>query len=145
MKATAEEDIVESWPAGAVCPFGAVVTKGVSPNGTGALVVSPGGAGAVAGVAVHEHTVAVFGAYQISMAVSVMTRGRIWCTVDGSGAGIGEGVAVNFNPANGFVTAATGTAVLHAAFRGVMQGFYDYTTGITTNIAEVELHYPGIA
>jgi hypothetical protein len=142
MKATAMEDNVESWPAGAECDFGTVVTKGISTSGTGALVVASGGAGAVAGIALHDHIVATYGHYSAGTAVSVMTKGRVWCAVDGAGAGIAEGVAVNFNPANGKVTAAAGTAVPHSAFRGVMTTYYDYPTGTTTNIAEVELHYP---
>jgi hypothetical protein len=142
MISTAEENTIESWPAGAECDFGCAVTKGTSANGTGALVVVNGGAGAVAGIAVHDHIVATYGHYVTGMAVSVMTRGRIWCAVDGVGTGIAEGVPVNFNPATGKVLAAAGTAVPHAVFRGVMTGYYSYVDGTTTNIAEIELHYP---
>lgn len=143
MKATAMDDNVESWPAGAECDFGTVVTKGISSAGTGALVVSSGGAGAVAGIAVHDHIAATYGHYIAGSAVSVMTRGRIWCAVDGAGAGIAEGVPACFNPAvgNGKVN-STGTAIPHAVFRGVMTGFYSYIDGTTVNIAEIELHYP---
>jgi hypothetical protein len=145
MKSTSMEDNVESWPCGVQCDFGCIATKGASPNGTGAMVVSNGGAGAVAGAVVHDHLAAVWGHYFAGMAVSIMTKGRLWCAVDGAGTGIVEGAPVNFNPANGKVTAGTGTLVPHAAFRGVMQTYYDYPTGVTTNIAEVEMHYPGAA
>jgi hypothetical protein len=140
MKSTSEDDLVESWPAGAECDFGTVVTKGVSANGTGALVVSSGGAGSVAGIALHDHIVATYGHYSAGMAVSVMKAGRVWCAVDGAGAGIAEGVPLAYNPANGKVN-STGTAVIHAVFRGPMTTYYDYPTGVSTNIVEVELHY----
>jgi hypothetical protein len=75
------------------------------------------------------------------MAVSVMTRGRLWMAVDGAGAGISYGGPVSFNPANGMVS-ATGTLVPNTSFRGVVNGFYNMLDGSTINIVEIELHYP---
>jgi hypothetical protein len=139
MKSTAMDDNVESWPAGADCEFGTIVTKTVGP--TGSLLVESGGAGDVAGAAVHDHIVATYGHYTQGMAVSVMTRGRLWMAVDGTGAGITYGLPVSFNPANGKV-AATGTAVPNSSFRGMVNGFYNMIDGSTISIAEIELHYP---
>jgi hypothetical protein len=139
MKSTAMDDNVESWPCGTESDFGTVVTKTVGP--TGSLLVESGGTGDVAGIALHDHIIATYGHYSQGMAVSVMTRGRVWCAVDGAGTGITYGAPASFNPANGKLS-ASGTAVPNSSFRGMVNGFYDMLTGTTINIVEVELHYP---
>lgn len=142
MKSTSMDDNVESWPVGpGIADFGTVVTKAVSPNGTGALVINSGGSGAVAGIVVHDHLAAIHQELSEGMVASVMTRGRLWCLTDGPGTGIDYGVPACFNPANGRV-AATGTSIPNAMFRSGLRDFYDMMTGGTIRIAEVELHYP---
>jgi hypothetical protein len=138
MKSTAMEDQVDTWAAAGAIPFGVVVTKVSAQE----IQCQAGVAGTAIGISLHDHLVAVYGGYLQYQAVSVMTRGRVWAAVDDAGAGIKNGVPVNYNPLTGKVTAATGTALTNAVFRTTVQQSYNILDGSTINIADVELHYP---
>lgn len=127
MKADSGYDRVETFAAETEIPFGAVVTVGTKPS-----QAKLGGTAAV-GVALHSHTVPK--AYQQYDAVSVMTRGLVWCAVKGDETVTDRG-AVQFDPATGLVSDRAGTKLNNAIFR----------SGVVSNqfgkIALVELHAP---
>ena len=107
MKGDSRYDLVETFAAETVIPFGAVVTQG-----TGAEQAKLGGAKAL-GIALHSH--AVVGSYAQFDAVSVLRKGVAWCVVK-DGEAITAGSAVSFDPASGKV-AKTGTALPNATFK----------------------------
>ena len=132
MKADSRLDTVETMAAETVIPFGVVVTVGTKPS-----QAKLGGAVAV-GVALHTHTKAIGKGYDKFDAVSVLTRGLVWCKVKGEEA-VTERGKVQFNPATGEVSNTAGTALQNAVFRsGVV------TTKEGVKIALVELHAPQI-
>lgn len=128
MKADSRNDTVETFAAESAVPFGTVVTVGTKPS-----QVKLGGTAAV-GVALHSHT--VVGGYQPFDAVSVLTRGVVWCQVKGEEA-VTERGEVQFDPATGEVSNTAGTALPNAVFRSGAVKTMKYGT-----IALVELHAP---
>lgn len=130
MKADTRDDVVETFAAENAIPFGVVVTIGTKTN-----QVKLGGTKPV-GVALHTHTKAIGADYVQFDAVSVLTRGLVWCKVKGSDA-VTERGAVKFDAATGEVSDAAATTFPNAVFRsGVVQ------TAKYGKIALVELHSP---
>ena len=140
MKGDSSEDQVDTFACSdRPIPFGVVVGR-TAPH---LLTIMPGGPDLV-GVALHDHIIASRGGYTQFDAVSVMTRGRVWCQVtDDAGAdAIDDGIYVMYDPTNGFVSSTAGTVVPNAVFKGKAIDVYDITYTATTKIALVELHYP---
>lgn len=112
MKADSGDDRVETFPAAAAIPFGAIV--GVKANGT----IEKGKQTRAIGVAVHSHAVAnKEGGYVQYDAVSVMSRGLVWAlaaTADASQVYD----AVKFN-ANGEVDSTASETLKGALVRDV--------------------------
>lgn len=142
MKVDSMDDNVESWAANADILIGTVVTR-LTAAGTDKKAVQ-GGAGAILGIALHDHIIASWGMYKQYDAVSVLTRGRVWARV-GLATSIKDGTPVYYTAADGKVQAVTAGGVLvpHATFRSGVITVPDVsmaTGGIA--IAAVELHYP---
>lgn len=131
----------ETNPCGATAiPFGVAATPNAS---TG--VLAPGGTGAGAGVAIHDHTVA--GVYQANEyrqydAVSLLRRGRIWCKASGT---CTKGAVAKFNATTGVFGDAEANTMVNARFRTAQVSM---STGLPGDAAAtlvlVELHDPAI-
>jgi hypothetical protein len=130
------EDNVETFAATAPIGFGLVVGR-TAPH---QLTVQAGGADPV-GISLSDALIASRGGYTQYDAVSVMTRGRVWCQAADPTAAMEDGIYAFYDPATGKVAMA-GTQIPNAVFRGKAVAVYDITYTTTTNIVEVELHYP---
>lgn len=130
MKADSGYDRVESFAASGEVGFGVIVTA----DGPG-VKVQAGGTGKVRGGSVHSHTVSLDG-YQDKDAVSVMTRGLLWCRVK-EGETVTEDGPVAYDPATGHVLDYdTDNAVPNAVFRSSNE------SSKCGDIALVEFHHP---
>jgi len=141
MKADSMDDNVETWACGATAiGFGLVVGR----TGAGLMTVAPGTALKV-GISLHDHVIASRGGYTQYDAVSVLTRGRVWCQLATDATGVVDGAAVMYETATGKVNVAGTTgfvALTNAIFRSAPASVFDMLGGTAVSIAIVEMHYP---
>jgi hypothetical protein len=132
MKATSDDDRVESYPVGASgLGFGLVC-------GTSSGVIVAGAGTRVRGLSLHSHTITGDGYVQYNSA-SVMTDGKAWCQVV-SGATITEDGLVYYNAAGRVTsTASENTLLKGASFRSGAVTVVD-AGDVSSVIALVEVH-----
>jgi len=140
MKADSMDDNVESWACGAApIGFGLICGR----TATGAMTIIPGGpAPLLIGASIHDHVIASRGGYTQYDAVSILTRGRVWCVVDVA-TGVADGAPVFYSAATGAVNNTnTNVALVNAVFRSGVASVFALLGGAPATVAIVEMHYP---
>lgn len=138
MKEDSMDDNVDTFACGnANVDIGVAVQR----TAAGALTVKNGASATLGvGVALHDHVVAYWGAYQTTQAVSVLTRGRAWVAVDNA-TGVADGALAKADATTGKFN-TTGVAVTNAVFRSTAISLLN-ADGVTTTLAAVvEMHSP---
>lgn len=139
MKEDSMDDNVDTFACGnANVDIGVAVQR----TAANAITVKNGASATCVGVALHDHVVGYWGAYQPTQAVSVLTRGRAWVALS-DGTGVADGVIAKADATTGKFN-TTGVVLNNAVFRSGPINLLNIDGVTTTLAAAVELHSPWI-